>query len=1012
MKCFRLFLIVFVSQSLATNFGFSQTASHDGMTTFQSDYQFITKHTEIVLLENEGAAVAVAPAYQGRVMTSTVDLQNEPSFGWISRKVIEAWLLTDEQRKGKLEEHIYIFGGEERFWLGPEGGQFALFFKPGTKFEFSDWATPAAIDTEQFELVKQTQSSATFKSDCELINYSGTVFKMGIERTVSLLDRVTVTKSLGGVLLPADVKVVGYETNNRLTNRGDKAWKTETGLPSIWLLGMYNPSPNTTIVIPFKPGDDNQTDAHRSISRQDFRRFAGAIKLLTSSATSSFETRENAMKFFFQSMLVIALNFGTGSPARADDVINIESLLQEMTDRDSTARFPQNEFRLRQASSYNRAFKTPDDPKGWFDNFDRSTADKHRNYVRTEVNDGRKEYVVMDHNAAGVITRFWVPWRNQLMPGTDITIRFYLDAAEEPTIEGNMYDLFQGKGLVLYPLAHESLRSAVSFFPIPYAKSCKVTMSDHPFFFQFTYREYAEGTDVKTFTMQDFELARPRLEETCSLLTNARNGSRQDFWANDSGGASRQDLRRDALEVSTTPATANISTTSTTLDRPNIVLLISDDDDYEHFGFMGDPVARTPTLDALAKSGTLFTTAHCPAPLCRPSLASLLSGWLPHQHEIYANYLDTKGIGNDKTKLDPSGSLANRLKDAGYATYATSKYWEGDPRAMGFTHGTVNITYKGFKQFVRKDQDELNRFIDQQGKDKPLFIWWAPLLPHKPHNPPKKYFAQYANTEIPVPSFYEGDRRAYVDALRKFYAMGTWFDDGVSDLIEKLKAAGEYDNTIFLFYVDNGYAFGVPAKNAPTEKGLRTPMFVSWPGKSNRIPSRRIDDPSYALDLHATALDYAGIEPPKGIASRSLRPQIEGRDNSAHEVIHGAVYAHAPVNYQRDSATKRSPERDVYALYARTKRWKYVLYTQDTRDVAKKNTERYIWMVHELCDPIVRNAGDQDFFDLDSDPQEQNNLAEKSKHADQLAKLRQQTLDWWKRTGGKPLAISTEAFLQ
>ena len=88
-----------------------------------------------------------------------------------------------------------------------------------------------------------------------------------------------------------------------------------------------------------------------------------------------------------------------------------------------------------------------------------------------------------------------------------------------------------------------------------------------------------------------------------------------------------------------------------TQSRPNIVLLISDDDDYEHFGFMGSEIAHTPTLDRLATAGTLFTTAHCPAPLCRPSLASILSGRLPHQHGIYANYLENRGIGKDTTKL-------------------------------------------------------------------------------------------------------------------------------------------------------------------------------------------------------------------------------------------------------------------------------------------------------------------------------------------------------------------------
>lgn len=226
--------------------------------TFQEDLEFLKQHTTIVLLEEGNAAVAVAPAYQGRVMTSTIDRKQGPGFGWINRKVIEAGLLPDEERKGKLEEHIYIFGGEERFWLGPEGGQFALFFAPGTKFEFSNWTTPAAIDTEPFDLVEQSSKRVEFKRDCELTNFSGTKFSMGIRRSIRLLDKATIEKTLRVETLPEGVQVVAYESDNRLTNRGEQAWTPESGMPSIWLLGMYNPSPQTTVVIPFNAGEDSE----------------------------------------------------------------------------------------------------------------------------------------------------------------------------------------------------------------------------------------------------------------------------------------------------------------------------------------------------------------------------------------------------------------------------------------------------------------------------------------------------------------------------------------------------------------------------------------------------------------------------------------------------------------------------------------------------------------------------------------------------------------------------------
>jgi hypothetical protein len=222
---------------------------------FADDLAFMKEHTPIVLLKDGDAAVAVAPAYQGRVMTSTFDSTNGPSFGWINRPVIEKGFLSEEERAGTLEEHIYIFGGEERFWLGPEGGQYALFFKPGTKFEFSDWTTPPVIDTEAFELVEQTDDSATFKHSTELVNYIGAEFMVGIERTVKLLDKKDASELLG-VQLGDGLRMVGYETDNRITNTGSNAWNSATGLLSIWMLGMYNPSPETTIVIPFNKGGD------------------------------------------------------------------------------------------------------------------------------------------------------------------------------------------------------------------------------------------------------------------------------------------------------------------------------------------------------------------------------------------------------------------------------------------------------------------------------------------------------------------------------------------------------------------------------------------------------------------------------------------------------------------------------------------------------------------------------------------------------------------------------------
>ncbi len=203
------------------------------------------------------------------------------------------------------------------------------------------------------------------------------------------------------------------------------------------------------------------------------------------------------------------------------DEVSVATLLREMVDRDAVTNFPQADFRLKQSSSYNRASVSPEDSVGWFTNHDFNSNDKDQNFIRIEENNGKKEWVLMDHEGPGAIVRTWMPLKNAKKPGTDIIIKFYLDGDTVPALEGNMLGLLDGTDLFPFPLAHKSLRSAVSFFPIPYARSCKVTVTKRPFFFIFTYREYAEGTAVKTFTMEDYNKAQPQIEQVCEDLLNS-----------------------------------------------------------------------------------------------------------------------------------------------------------------------------------------------------------------------------------------------------------------------------------------------------------------------------------------------------------------------------------------------------------------------------------------------------------------------------------------------------------
>lgn len=454
--------------------------------------------------------------------------------------------------------------------------------------------------------------------------------------------------------------------------------------------------------------------------------------------------------------------------------------------------------------------------------------------------------------------------------------------------------------------------------------------------------------------------------------------------------------------------------------RPNVVLIISDDHDYEHLGFMGNAYVHTPTLDRLAEAGTVFTTAHLPMSRCHPTLASFLSGRWPHQTGIYYNY------GTEK--LRPQHSLPNLLKQAGYATYVEGKYWEGEPRAMGFTHGAG----KTARTFVRKGQDDLFAFVDEVAGKRPMFIWWAPLIPHTPHNPPQKYLDLYDPAKLPVPSYIKNRGPSAAAAIGESaaaragsddpadkprqrkgkgggkatgkrggdfarkellsYAMEAWLDDGVSQLVKKLENAGQHANTMYVFVIDNGWCNGLVSKGSPFEKGVRTPIFFSLPGTISA--GQRFDDLLSTLDIYPTILDYAGVEVPGTAAGRSLRPRVEGREFQPREALFGAIYpAFATRGDER-------PERDVYALYVRTKKWKYIYFVQDV--VAGRNGNYFRIQSIETEYP-TRTAGDQDLYDLENDPYEQNDLANDPVHKQRLAEFKQRVMQWWRETGGKPL---------
>ncbi|HOK08695.1 MAG TPA: hypothetical protein PLJ10_03440 [Candidatus Hydrogenedens sp.] len=238
-------LFICILFALTLLMGLTQNTAYSE-SRFKDDVEFLKKYVTVILLkdtDSEGQ-VAVVPEYQGRIMTSTAEGLEGLSFGWINRELISS---------KKIEPHINVFGGEDRFWIGPEGGQYGIFFPPNSPFDLDHWQTPPVIDTEPYEVVSQNEKQVSFHKEAKLKNWTGTDFQISIERTVSILSKEQIAGTLG-VRIPQNIKYIGVESKNRIKNIGNEDWNKEKGLLSIWILGMFNPSPDTTIVIPFLPG--------------------------------------------------------------------------------------------------------------------------------------------------------------------------------------------------------------------------------------------------------------------------------------------------------------------------------------------------------------------------------------------------------------------------------------------------------------------------------------------------------------------------------------------------------------------------------------------------------------------------------------------------------------------------------------------------------------------------------------------------------------------------------------
>ena len=415
---------------------------------------------------------------------------------------------------------------------------------------------------------------------------------------------------------------------------------------------------------------------------------------------------------------------------------------------------------------------------------------------------------------------------------------------------------------------------------------------------------------------------------------------------------------------------------------PNVVYILADDQAFGDFGFMGHPHVATPHLDRLAAESALFVNGYVPTSLCRPSLATLLTGLYPHRHGIHFNDPPHKG----PRRTEANGLLAalptvpRWLASRGYESLQTGKFWEGSYANAGFTegmtHGDPNRRrdrpHPTLGRLPGRHGDEgltigrdtmapIADFLDDRvGDGKPFFLWYAPFLPHTPYTPPRRHLETYADLDVPT-------------QVRKYYAMCSWFDETCGTLLAALDERGMADGTLIVFVSDNGWItnpdwrpgtkgqpFAPRSKRSPYESGVRTPIMYRLPG---RIAAGRHEQLASSIDIVPTTLAAAGVP-------RDQWPDLPGVDLWSYLTGDTAEYERTEVFgeiFGHDARTLDDPAAHLLFRWVRRGPWKLIAPTD----------------------------GPAELYRLTDDPEERHDLANDAKLSEVKRSLTDALDGWW-----------------
>lgn len=411
---------------------------------------------------------------------------------------------------------------------------------------------------------------------------------------------------------------------------------------------------------------------------------------------------------------------------------------------------------------------------------------------------------------------------------------------------------------------------------------------------------------------------------------------------------------------------------------PNIVMIISDDHLWSDYGFMGHATVQTPHLDRLAAESLTFKRGYVTSSLCCPSLATIITGQYPHQHLVTSNdppLVPGEGKGKAKKKkgpqaanpafeagrekmsqfLESAGTLPSQLKEKGYLSLQTGKWWQKHYSRGGFTHGMTEGGRHGDKglDIGRKTMQPIFDFIGEAKKQqKPFLVWYAPMMPHDPHTPPDRLLAKYKDK---VPNLH----------VAKYYAMVEWFDETCGELVKHIDDQGLKENTIIVYVTDNGWItnpqtgrYADKSKQSQYDGGLRTPIMIRWPSK---VKPRMHDGLAQSIDLAPTLLKAAGLAPTAKMHGIDL---LDDAAVSGRRAIFGECFTHNYISMENPAQSSL--------------RWRWIIDGHD-----------------KLIIPNIANQPKDipELYDLNADPTEEKNLSQEQR--DKVLRLAEKLDAWW-----------------